>query len=119
MDLGPATAVDSVNQKPRFEAKQRVIFIESTRPLTPAMSALPPIAPECRQRRDRTLCGNRVLTRCSKKALLFHDLAGAGEQSIWHLEAECFGGFEIDEQLEPMIMSVVPGSEVEIAGLQL
>src|SRR5262249_3241680 len=36
----------------------------------------------------------------AKTAPLFDDLVGAGEQAIRHLKAECFGGFEIDDQLE-------------------
>jgi hypothetical protein len=31
----------------------------------------------------------------------FDHLVGAGEQHLWHLKAERFGGLEVDHQLEP------------------
>ena len=31
---------------------------------------------------------------------LFDQFVGAGEQRIWHGDAECLGGFEVDDQLK-------------------
>jgi len=52
-------------------------------------------------RAGRAPQSSRRLAGASTRAASFDDLVGADEDRWRHGEAECFGSFEIDDQLEP------------------
>ena len=52
--------------------------------------------------RKQTLISSvHVSANCQLRTsvLLFDQFVGAGEQRVWHCNAECLGGLEIDDQL--------------------
>jgi hypothetical protein len=58
---------------------------------------------QLRTMRLRTLCevcANSRPEHVQQTTKLFDHLVGAGEQRRWHVEAERFSGFEVDNKLE-------------------
>jgi hypothetical protein len=63
------------------------------------MSVVTPIADKLLQRRECPLCANRD-RRTAANSALFDHLVGAAEQRVWHGEAKCLSGLEVDDKLE-------------------
>jgi hypothetical protein len=59
-----------------------------------------PIASESSHRSESTRCATTGTHALQQKASLFNNLVGEQLNRVGHLDVECFGGVQIDDELE-------------------